>query len=321
MRVVVTGAAGFVGQRLTSRLLAIKELDGQPISELILVDRVPIAPPAGADIPVRSVAADLMDDAVRAELFRERIDGIFHLAATLTADAERDFARGMAVNINGFIDLLERCRLQGGVRLVFSSSNAAFGGPLPEVVPDEIQQRPQTSYGVQKVIAELLLDDYTRRGFVDGRGLRLPVVLLRPATASKTVSSAISAIVCEPLHGRPAVSPFPPTTKLPVASATAVANALIRVFNMPSAALGPVRTINICALSVTIGDMVAALERRIGAKARELVVWRVDQQLATMIGSMASGMSSIRGAAEHVVADVNFDEIIEDYLRHLPPGE
>jgi nucleoside-diphosphate-sugar epimerase len=262
-----------------------------------------------------------MDEAARAELFAERIDGLFHLAATLTADAERDFERGMAVNINGFVDLLERCRSQGGVRLVFSSSNAAFGGPLPEVVPDEIQQRPQTSYGTQKVIAELLLDDYTRRGFLDGRGLRLPVVLLRPATAAKTVSSAISAIVCEPLHGRPAASPFPPTTRLPVASVTAVANALIRVFNMPSAALGAVRTVNICALSVTIGDMVDALERRIGAKARDLVEWRVDQQLTTMVGSMASGMNSIRGAAYGVTADATFDEIIEDYVRHLPPGD
>lgn len=314
MNIVVTGAAGFVGRRLASELLARGSLDGVPIQRLLLVDRFPVDLPSGPAIEVLPLVGDLRSASLRAEIFRHKIDGIFHLAATMTADAEKDFDAGISFNLFGFYDLLEACRSQGGVRLVFSSSNAAFGGELPDIVPDEIQQRPRSSYGVQKVIAELLLDDYTRRGFLDGRGLRLPTVLLRPATSGRTLSSLMSAVVCEPLAGRKVTCPFPPETRIPVASPGAVARALVRVFEMPSQAIGPVRTMNITALTVTFADMLRAVERRVGPGVHDLVDWAIDPEMTRIVQSMAGGMTSVRGAAAGVTADPDFDAIIDDYL-------
>lgn len=319
MRVAVTGAAGFVGRRVVSELLERGRLDGQPIDELVLVDQVPCNIASKSPVRLRHIVGDMRDSAVRVQMFEASLGGIFHLAATMTADAERNFDRGMSFNLHGFLDFLEDCRRHGKVRLVFSSSNAAFGGSLPDVVPDDIQQRPQSSYGVQKVISELLLDDYHRRGFLDGRGMRLPTVLLRPPTATRTLSSFMSAIVCEPLAGRPVVCPFPPETRIPVASAGAVARALVKVFEMPSEAIGPVRTLNISALTVTIGSMIAATERRIGPKAKELIEWRIDPEMTRIVQSMAGGMSSVRGLAAGVVADRDFDAIIDDYLATQTP--
>lgn len=319
MRVVVTGAAGFVGRRVVAELLALGTLDGKSIDELVLVDRAPLDLKSNSAVPTRTIVGDLRDTAIRDDIFRDRVDGIFHLAAMMTADAERDFDGGIAFNLYGFHEFLEACRAHGGVRLVFASSNAAFGGPLPPVVTDETPQRPQSSYGVQKVISELLIDDYTRRGFLDGRGMRLPTVLLRPPGGT-LLSSYMSAVVTEPLAGRRVVCPFTPETRIPAGSPGAVARALIRVFEMPTEAIGPVRTLNFSALSVTIGEMVEALERRIGPKARELVEWRTDAQMTRIVQSMAGAMSSERGRAAGAVADASFDAIIDDYVATHPPA-
>jgi nucleoside-diphosphate-sugar epimerase len=319
MRIVITGAAGFVGQRLAHELSARLQLGGSPLQELILVDR--FKPDIESNLPVscRTVVCDLTDRQARSEIFRSGIDGVFHLAATMTADAERDFDQGLKVNVGAFMDFLDDCRAHGVPRLVFSSSMAAFGGPLPDVVPDEIPQRPQSSYGVQKVIAELLLDDYTRRGFLDARALRLPVVLLRPPGGAPTISGAISAVVCNPLEGRRVVCGFPPDAPMPVASVGAVAHALIRVFELPDEALGAVRTINLPALTVTMNQMIAALERRIGPAARELIEWQLDPQLTHIMGGMPKGMKSARAAAAGITSEPDFDSIIADYAARYDP--
>jgi D-erythronate 2-dehydrogenase len=254
-----------------------------------------------------------MPDATDA--FRSPVDGVFHLAATMTAHAERDFGRGIEVNVGAFIEFLDDCRAHNVPRLVFSSSMAAFGGPLPDIVPDEIAQRPQSSYGVQKVIAELLLDDYTRRGFLDARALRLPVVLLRPPGGAPTISGAISAVICEPLEGRNVVCGFPPDARMPVASVGAVARALIRVFELPSEALGAVRTINLPALTVTMNQMIAALERCVGPAARELVKWQLDLQMTEIMAGMPKGMSSTRANSAGIIPEPDFDSVIADYAR------
>ena len=317
MRIVVTGAAGFVGGRLARELLARGTLDGRAIDQLVLVDRGFAAP--ASDPRVRQVAGDLRDAAVRAALFGQRVDGLFHLAATLTAEAERDFDGGLAMNLGGLLELLEDCRRQGAggppLRLVFASSMAAFGPPFPAVVPDEFPQRPQTSYGVQKAIAELLLDDYTRRGFLDGRALRLPVVLLRPLGAAPALSEFISAVVREPLAGRPVACPFAADTAMPVASVGAVARGLLRLYELPGRALGEVRAMNLPALTVTIGDMLAALERRVGAAARELVAWRPDARLQSLIGSMPQGFDSARAKAAGIQPEAAFDAVIDDFVQ------
>lgn len=316
MRVVVTGAAGFVGRRLADELRTRGRLDGRPIDELVLVDRAFAQPPSPtAPIAIRHLTGDLGDASFARNLFAQPVDALFHLAATLTAEAERDFDQGLAVNLEGFVRLLEDCRRQGGLRLVFSSSMAAFGGVLPAMVPDEFPQRPTTSYGVQKVIAELLLDDYTRRGFLDGRALRLPVVLLRPK-GSTALSEYISAIVRDPLDGESVVCPFSPATRMPVASVGAVARGLIALYEMPSAALGAVRTVNLPSLSVTVEEMVAALARRSGPAARQLIEWRGNPTMQAMLDAMPQGFTSARAERAGIHAEADFDAVIGDYLAH-----
>jgi nucleoside-diphosphate-sugar epimerase len=314
MRIVVTGAAGFVGQRLVEELGNRMQLNKLPLRELVLVDQIVPQIESNPSLSYRVVACDLSDRNARADIFRSPIDGVFHLAATMTAHAERDFDRGIEVNVGAFIEFLDDCRAHQIPRLVFSSSMAAFGGPLPDVVPDEIAQRPQSSYGVQKVIAELLLDDYTRRGFLDARGLRLPVVLLRPAGGAPTISGAISAVICEPLEGRRAICGFPPDASIPVASVGAVARALIRVFEMPSETLGAVRSINLPALTVTMTEMIDALERRIGIGARELIEWHLEPQMTEIMAGMPKGMSSTRANSAGIISEPDFDSIIADYV-------
>lgn len=311
----MTGAAGFVGGRLASELVSRGQLDGQPLTELVLVDRA-FRAPAG-DPRVLQVAGDLRDPAVRAAVFGQRVDGLFHLAATLTAEAERDFDGGQAMNLGGLLELLEDCRRQVGppLRLVFASSMAAFGPPFPAVVPDEFPQRPQTSYGVQKAVAELLLDDYTRRGFLDGRALRLPVVLIRPRGAAPALSEFISAVVREPLAGARVTCPFRADTTMPVASVGAVARGLIAVYEAPHAALGAVRTLNLPALTVTFEDMLAALERRAGPGVRGLVDWQPDERLQGLIGAMPQGFTSARALAAGIRPEPAFDAVLEDFVQ------
>jgi len=319
MRIVVTGAAGFVGGRLARELLARGTLDGQAIDQLVLVDRGFAAP--ASDPRVHQLSGDLRAEEIRKEIFGQPVDGMFHLAATLTAEAERDFDQGLAMNLGGLVELLEDCRHHGQgqgrpLRLIFSSSMAAFGpAPFAPVVTDESPQRPQISYGVQKVIAELLLDDYTRRGFLDGRALRFPVVLLRPRGAAPALSEFISAVVREPLLGSPVVCPFDRSTAMPVVSVGAVARGLVTLYEMSSEALGQVRTMNLPAVTVTIEEMVSALARRAGPAARDLIDWQPDSRLQGLIGSMPQGFASARAEAAGILPEPDFDAVIEDFVQ------
>lgn len=317
MRIAVTGAGGFIGRRLVAELQARGRLEGRAIGELVLLDQAFPTAPKDGPIPVRTITGDISQAAVREALFRDRLDAIFHFAAMLTAGAERTFDDGVHINIHGFMDLLEACRRQGGIRFVFSSSMAVFGGELPEVVTDEVAQRPRNSYGVQKSIAELLIDDYTRRGFIDGRAMRLAVVLLRGANDTPTLSEHISAVVREPLLGRRAVCPFDPAWPMPVASVGAVARAFCTLFALPGEALGPVRTVNMPALTVTLDEMVAAVERRVGPQARALIDWKLDRGTADLLTQMPKRITSARAIAAGIVAEPSFDAVLDDFLANL----
>lgn len=316
MRIAVTGAGGFIGRRLVAELQARGSLDGRKIAELVLLDQA--FPTALKDGPIRArtIIGDVSDAAVRADLFRDRLDAIFHFAAMLTAGAEKAFDDGVHINIHGFMDLLEACRRQGGIRFVFSSSMAVFGGALPDVVTDELAQRPQNSYGVQKAIAELLIDDYTRRGFIDGRAMRLAVVLLRDSNDTPTLSEHISAVVREPLLGRRAVCPFNPAWPMPVSSVGAVAKAFCTLFELPDEALGAVRTVNMPALTVTLDEMVAAVERRVGPQARGLIDWKLDRNTADLLTQMPTRITSARAIAAGIVAEDSFDAVLDDFLAN-----
>lgn len=322
MRVVITGAAGFIGTRLTRALLArgrLCAIGEQPVAvdELVLVDRVAAPPPANPGAVRVSVrTGDLCDADFLARLFEPGVDSVFALAATLTSEAETDFAKGLAVNVHALMRLLEACRAQARApRLVFASSIAAFGGPLPETVDDSIARTPQTSYGTHKAIAELLLDDYARHGFVDARALRLPVVLIRSGAAVPTVSDRIAAIVREPLLGRDVVCPLAPDTLLPVASAARVARALLDLHELPGQALGHTRAMNLPSLSVRVDEMVAALEPHARGRRLGRIIWQPDARLQAVVDGWPHRFVSQQASRLGIGADASFGEIVDIFLE------
>lgn len=274
MRVLVTGAAGFIGRQLTKVLLERGTLagpDGAPsaITELILVDRAPFDGPRSKPVQVASLAGDLRDDGFLARVMGDGVDSLFHLAATLTIDAETDPDSGWAVNLHLPLRMLEACRqLKPGTRFVYASSIAVFGGDLPDRVSDNQVQTPQTSYGTAKSVTELLINDYSRHGFVDGRALRLPIVLVRPGAPTQAVSDRLASLVREPLSGRPAVSPVSGFTRFPVASVQRIARNLVRLHDAPASAFGSSRAVNQPGLTVSVDEMIAALGRVAGPAGR-----------------------------------------------------
>lgn len=325
MRVLITGAAGFIGSHLVAALLArgqLSDASGTPraISELIAADTAAIArTAAGGNVPMRAETGDFCDAAFLRRLVGAGVDSVFHLASTLTIDAETNFARGLQVNVHGLMQLLEICRAQAQPpRFVFSSSIAAFGGPLPKTVDDAVAQTPQTSYGTHKAIVELLLNDYSRHGFIDARALRLPFVLIRPGAPSPAVSDRVAAIVREPLLGRDVVCPLAPQTRIPVASARRVAAALVAVHDLPASSFGHTRAMNLPSLTVGIGEMVEALQRFGRTRRLGRVIWEPDASLQAVVDGWPSQFVSARASQNGIRADADFDEIIgafvEDYL-------
>lgn len=328
MRVLITGAAGFIGSHLRSALLARGQLcdasgKAQAISELILADTAPVAQAAAdAKLPIRSESGDFCDPVFLRRLVGPGVDSVFHLAATLTVDAETNFARGLQVNVHGLMQLLEICRAQARPpRFVFSSSIAAFGGPLPRTVDDSVAQTPQTSYGTHKSIVELLLNDYSRHGFIDGRALRLPFVLIRPGKPTPVVSDRVAAIVREPLLGRDVVCPLAPQTRIPVASARRVATALLALHDLPVSSFGHTRAMNLPSLTVSIGEMVEALQafgrtRRLGR-----VSWEADARLQAVVDGWPSNFVSERASKNGIRADADFGEIIRAFIEDFAPPQ
>lgn len=304
MRVLLLGAAGFIGSHLAATLRQRGTLCGQPITELLLADNRPVA---------GGLQGDICDAAFVQRLFARPVDAVFHLAATLTLDAEQDFARGLAVNVQALMQLLERCRAQGQApSFVFASSISTFGGPLPDTVDDAVAQNPQTSYGTHKAMAELLINDYSRRGFIDGRVLRLPVVLTHPGPASGSVSDRIAALIREPLNGRDAVCPLAVDTRFPVASVQCVVNSFLALHALPAHRFGPTRVMNLPSLSVTPAEIAAAVQRR-GASGR--IVWQPDAQMQTIVDGWPRAFTSERALSLGLQADRHIDDIVTAYLE------
>lgn len=323
MRVVVTGASGFIGRRLVTALLARGQLAGaarhgpQPLSELVLVDaRPPTVPTAHGSVSIETHCGDICDPGLREKVFARDVDSLFHLAATLTAEAQADPRKGMRVNVRGLLDLLEAGRGQRHPpRVVFPSSIAAFGGDLPDVVDDHVVQTPQTSYGCHKVIAEQLINDYSRHRVIDGRALRLPIVLVRPPAEQPSVSDQVAAIVREPLAGRDFTCPFRPDTSLTVASVQRVAEALLDIHEVPGESFGDTRAVNLPALTVTPAEMVAALvsmrlDGRIGS-----VEYAVDPGAQKVVDSWPRHFVSQTASRLGLCADASFSAIVDAYLK------
>ena len=325
MHVVITGGAGFLGRRLARSLLARPTLtDGagnaRPISGLTLLD---VVAPAGlaADPRLRVIAGDLADERVIAEALGDRVDSIFHLAAVVSGEAEANFDLGMRVNVDATRRLLERCRAQKApAKVVFASSLAVFGGALPDPVPDDAPLMPQSSYGTQKAIGELLVYDMSRKGFIDGRSLRLPTVTVRPGKPNKAASSFASGIVREPLAGLEGVCPVAPGTRMWVTSPRAVVDNLVIGHEAPAAAFRQTRSVNVPGICVGVGEMVDALRRVAGEAVAARVKWALDPAIDRIVSTWPANFDPARGRALGMRADPDFDAIVRAYLQDDAPA-
>lgn len=319
MKILVIGAAGMVGRKLTAALLAKGQLGGRDIAELVLADIVaPEVPKTG--IPVTSQAIDLSASQAAETLVATRPDLIFHLAAIVSGEAEADFEKGYRINLDGTRHLLEAIRLAGRVtpyapRLVFTSSIAVFGEPLPDEIPDAFPLTPLTSYGTQKAIGELLLADYSRRGFVDGVGIRLPTIVVRPGKPNKAASGFFSGIIREPLAGVEAVLPVDPGVRHWFASPRAAIGFLLHAATMDTSPLGQRRSLTMPGLAATVGDEIEALRRVAGEKAVSLIRHEPDPIIERIVAGWPRAFAARRAEGLGFVAERSFDEIVRCYIE------
>jgi nucleoside-diphosphate-sugar epimerase len=326
MRVLILGAGGFLGTRLAAHLAGTAQLAGRAIDELVLFDLRAAPVPRGAACPITVLHGDLRDSAALDALFATRVDAVLHLAATLTVDAESDFRRGLDTNVLAFIALLERCRLQAQTgpqapMLLFASSIATFGGALPPVVGDDVFQAPTTSYGTHKTVAELLLADHSRHGFVDGRALRLPIVVTHPGPASGSISDQVAALIREPLRGQPTTCRIAPGSRLVTASVDKVIDGFLRLAALPASALHSGRTMNLPGLAVTPAEIVQAVARHLPADQGPTVDWTPDARVQQIVDGWPQSFTSARALALGFTPDASADALAQSFLaqeRSLP---
>jgi nucleoside-diphosphate-sugar epimerase len=318
MKVFITGGGGFLGHRLARTLLERGTLTGPdgkaaPITQIKLLDT---AFPPEVDSRLQCVPGDLSAPGVIASALEPDTSSVFHLAAVVSAGAEADFELGMRVNLDGTRTLLEACRaLAAPPRLVFTSSVAAFGGNLPAILDDSTTPAPQTSYGTQKVIGEYLIADYTRRGFIDGRCLRLPTIVVRPGRPNLAASSFASAIFREPLAGQTYDCPLPDTTGIWLLSPRKVIEAFVHAHELAASAWGVNRVVNLPGITVTIREAVDELRRIAGREVADRVRFKVDARIKAIVDTWPVRFKTPRADAMGFGADPNIDSVIRDHIR------
>ncbi|MDR6819643.1 nucleoside-diphosphate-sugar epimerase [Neorhizobium sp. 2083] len=320
MHILIIGAAGMVGRKLTTRLIAEGAVLGKPIDKLTLVDVVKPDHPEGFSGSVISSDADLSMPGEAEKLILSRPDVIFHLAAIVSAEAELDFEKGYRVNLDGTRYLFDAIRLANGEdgykpRVIFTSSIAVAGAPLPFPIPDDFHLTPLTSYGTQKAISELLLSDYTRRGFFEGIGIRLPTVCIRPGKPNKAASGFFSNILREPLIGQEAILPVPDDVRHWHTSPRSAVGYLVHAANMDIGQVGPHRNLSMPGVSATVGEQIDALRRVAGERAVNLIRRVPDEMIMRMVAGWAPGFEAKRATALGFTAEKNFDEIIRVHIE------
>ena len=311
MRILVTGAAGMIGRKLMERLARDGTLGGEPIAYVDLVDVVESAQPD-------ALVADLAEPGVAEDLVATRPDVVFHLAAVVSGEAEADFEKGYRVNLDGTRLLLDAIRaLDDGYcpRVVFASSIAVYGGPFPDVIGDDYATTPHTSYGTQKAIDELLLADYTRRGFLDGFGIRLPTICVRPGAPNKAASGFFSSIIREPLNGQEAVLPVPDDVRHWHASPRAAVGFLLHAATMDTAELGDRRCLMMPGVSVTVAEQIEALGAVAGDEVVRLIRREPDETVRRIIADWPRQFDTQRANALGFRAESSFEEIIRVYVE------
>ena len=319
MRILIFGAAGMVGYKLTERLIRDGQLGDREITALTLQDVFPSRVPACARFPVDVVTSDFADPGSAAPLVAQRPDVIFNLAAIVSGEAELEFDKGYQINLDGTRYLLEAIRAVGDgykPRLVFTSSIAVFGAPFPDKIGESFFLTPLTSYGTQKAIGELLLSDYTRKGFLDGVGIRLPTICVRPGKPNKAASGFFSNIIREPLNGMEAVLPVSEDVRHWHASPRSAVGFLLHAATIDGEQIGPRRNLSMPGLSATVGEQIAALERVAGAGVVKRITRQIDPMIAKIVSGWARDLDDRRARAlGFTTAETSFDDIIRIHIE------
>ena len=315
MKILIIGGAGMVGRKLAQKLAATGELGGKTISALTLQDVVMPTAPAGAGFPVKTLVGDLSVPMEAAKLVADKPDVIFHLAAIVSGEAELEFDKGYRINLDGTRYLLEAARHAGNKpRIVFTSSIAVFGAPFPDAIGDEFFNTPLTSYGTQKTIGELLVSDYTRKGFIDGVSIRLPTICVRPGTPNKAASGFFSNIIREPLAGHEAVLPVAEDVRHWHASPRAAVGFLTHAATIAGDKIGPRRALTMPGLSVTVGERIAALKKVAGDKVVARIKRVPDAAITAIVAGWPRNFSAKRAEGLGFKAEASFEDIIRIHL-------
>jgi nucleoside-diphosphate-sugar epimerase len=325
MKVVITGGTGMLGRRLALRILAQPELENpegvaQDISKLVLFDAfAPVEPPPD-DPRVEVVTGDICDASVVERLIDAETDAVFHFAAVVSGGAEADFDLGYAVNLDGGRNVLEAARKTGRCpKVIFTSSLAVYGGERS--IDDSTALTPQTSYGTQKAIGEMMVNDYTRKGFLDGRTLRLPTIVIRPGKPNAAASGFASSILREPLQGDRVTNPVDPETRMLILSPKRAVQAFIDVHNADGAALGTNRSVMMNGISPKIGEMLAALRDYAGDDVADRVRAAPDALVQQIVDSWPWYADGARARALGMEPDASVKEIIETFVREERDGK
>ena len=316
MKVLVIGAAGMIGAKLAARLVGDGQVAGRTISHLTLADVVPAQGTAKAPFPIAIAAADIADPAAARKLIASRPEVIFHLAGVVSGEAEADFDKGYGVNLDGTRNLFEAIRgIDGYVpRLVFTSSIAVFGAPFPDAIPDDYFHTPLTSYGTQKAIAELLLADMTRRGFMDGIGIRLPTICVRPGLPNKAASGFFSGIIREPLAGQEAVLPVPEEVLHWFASPRSAVGFLLHAAALDGQTVGPRRNLTMPGVAETVSGQIAALRKVAGDAVADRIRHQPDETIMKIVAGWPTRFEAERADKLGFRAERSFEEIIRAHI-------
>ena len=323
MKIVITGGTGFLGLMLARALVKRGRLTAPsgkeaPIDEIVLFDVVaPPTRPSGLDDRVKIATGEISDrDRIAALIDRDDI-GIFHLASVVSGEGEQNFDLAMRVNLDGTRHLLEAARARGSrPRLVFASSIAVFGGEgMPASVGDAVKQTPQTTYGVTKAIGELLVNDYSRKGFIDGRSVRLPTIIIRPGKPNKAASSFASGVFREPLSGVDCVLPVTLDTVMPVSGYRTAVENMIRLYELPAEKLGNDRAVGLPSLDVTVGQMVESLKRVAGNRHLGEIRVEPDPFIERIVAGWPTATNFSRATSLGLAADKSLDPIVQGYIE------
>lgn len=327
MHILIIGAAGMIGRKLSEQLLDSGQLNNQPISEITLVDVIEPVASQTSSSKLHTVKADLTAAGAAEKLIKTKPDVIYHLAAIVSGEAEADFDKGYLINMDGTRALLDAIRAQHAIdnytpKLIFTSSIAVYGAPFPPIIDDEFHQTPLTSYGTQKAICELMIADCNRRGFLQAIGLRLPTICIRPGLPNKAASGFFSNILREPINGKSAVLPVDDTVRHWFASPRAAIGFLLHAASLTSEDTGLRCNMNLPGLCATVAEQIDALNRVVGSEAVGLIERRSDPTIKSIVANWPEAFDATRAISMGFVAEQSFDEIINVYLEdELPDNQ